>query len=88
MQAFIKKHSQNLHPNHYYLQVLLLKRISLLLVTIAIIERAHVTYLWSSRPLTATLWFISGFVSLCHTNVSNLIRIIIEMVGTPTVIKN
>ena len=27
LQAFIKKHSQNLHPNHYYLQVLLLKRI-------------------------------------------------------------
>ena len=22
LQAFIKKHSQNLHPNHYYLQVL------------------------------------------------------------------
>ena len=21
-QAFIKKHSQNLHPNHYYLQVI------------------------------------------------------------------
>ena len=21
LQAFIKKHSQNLHPNHYYLQV-------------------------------------------------------------------
>ena len=27
LQAFIKKHSQNLHPNHYYLQVLLPKRI-------------------------------------------------------------
>ena len=22
LQAFIKKHSQNLHPNHYYLQVI------------------------------------------------------------------
>ena len=27
-QAFIKKHSQNLHPNHYYLQVIAIKKLS------------------------------------------------------------